>query len=48
VILVLLVFGWTNGQALVKTSYAEAKKRPEERRQKGAEQRTASAEAQPG
>jgi uncharacterized membrane protein YbhN (UPF0104 family) len=48
VILVLLVFGWTNGRALVKTSYAEAKKRAEERRQKGAEQRTASAEAQPG
>jgi uncharacterized membrane protein YbhN (UPF0104 family) len=31
VILVLLVFGWTNGRALVKSSYAEAKERARKR-----------------
>jgi hypothetical protein len=34
VILVLLVFGWTNGRALVKSSYAEAKQRAAERHAK--------------
>jgi uncharacterized membrane protein YbhN (UPF0104 family) len=34
VILVLLVFGWTNGRALVKSSYAEARKRIAERHHK--------------
>src|SRR5262245_1909433 len=34
VILVLIVFGWTNGRALVETSYAEAKKRVAERHAK--------------
>jgi hypothetical protein len=33
VILVLAVFGWTNGRALVKSSYAEAKRRAAERRE---------------
>jgi uncharacterized membrane protein YbhN (UPF0104 family) len=32
VILVLLVFGWTNGRALVKSSLAEAKERARKRR----------------
>ena len=35
VLLVLLVFGWTNGQALVKSSYAEAKERARQRRKNG-------------
>jgi uncharacterized membrane protein YbhN (UPF0104 family) len=34
VLLVLLVFGWTNGRALVKSSYAEAKKRVAERHER--------------
>jgi hypothetical protein len=33
VVLVLIVFGWTNGRALVKSLYAEAKKRARERRE---------------
>jgi uncharacterized membrane protein YbhN (UPF0104 family) len=35
VLLVLLVFGWTNGRALVKSSYAEAKERARQRRKSG-------------
>jgi multisubunit Na+/H+ antiporter MnhC subunit len=35
VLLVLLVFGWTNGRALVKSSYAEAKERARKRREGG-------------
>jgi uncharacterized membrane protein YbhN (UPF0104 family) len=35
VLLVLLVFGWTNGRALVKSSYAEAKGRARKRREGG-------------
>jgi uncharacterized membrane protein YbhN (UPF0104 family) len=34
VVLVLLVFGWTNGRALVKTSYAQASERIAEKRAK--------------
>ncbi len=35
VLLVLVVFGWTNGRALVKSSYAEAKERARHRRKNG-------------
>ncbi|HVR12382.1 MAG TPA: hypothetical protein VMS41_01275 [Gaiellaceae bacterium] len=35
VLLVLIVFGWTNGRALVKSSYAEAKERARQRRKNG-------------
>jgi hypothetical protein len=34
-ILVLTVFGWTNGRALVKESYLQAKKRAAERHKSG-------------
>ena len=48
-VLVLIVSGWTNGRALVKSSYAEAKKRARERRESrqtgSAESSAASAEA---
>src|SRR5262245_43267385 len=51
VVFVLAVFGWTNGRALVKSSYTEAKKRAQERRERrhaDAESGAAGAEVQPG
>jgi hypothetical protein len=45
VLLVLLVFGWTNGRALVKSSYAEAKERARQRRKNG---KAPTAHAEPG
>jgi uncharacterized membrane protein YbhN (UPF0104 family) len=41
-ILVLTVFGWTNGRAMVRTAYSQAKDRATERR-KGSEQEPGSA-----
>ena len=45
VLLVLLVFGWTNGRALVKSSYAEAKERARQRHKNG---KAPTAHAEPG
>jgi hypothetical protein len=45
VLLVLLVFGWTNGRALVKSSYDEAKDRARQRRNGG---KAPAAHAEPG
>ena len=45
VILVLLVFGWTNGRALVKESYAEAREHMRKRHETGT---TTAPSAEPG
>jgi uncharacterized membrane protein YbhN (UPF0104 family) len=45
VILVLVVFGWTNGRALVKSSYADARERVHKRRESDSAPHGASAEA---
>ena len=48
VILVLLVFGWTNGRALVKTSYAEARQRVAEKHAKHKDENAPAAQPELG